>query len=295
MSNRAPPAAHRPGAAVHATRQAAGEPSARSQPSPVTPARPRRWCDAGPPAARSAEDQKAGAPGHHATRTEAHPLQGSPPSPARRVRYKSRTASTTLKVGLAPPYVPNTRAISRSPGRAGFDIVPAMSIRSPLTHRTMSNRATLAAKRFGAPLQATRQAAGVPSVRSQPSPVTPARPRRWCDAGPPAARAAEDQKAGAPGHQATRTASRLPERPAASRTRDRFRIQTDGQAGRPPPQCAPDRRRSGTPPQRSASAISGSASAGKQHPAPAYANLSRSPGRVGFDIVPATTHRPRLA
>ena len=51
----------------------------------------------------------------------------------------------------------------------------------------------------GAPLPATRQAAGVPSARSQPSPVSLSRPRRWGDAGPPAARAAADQKAGAPG------------------------------------------------------------------------------------------------
>ena len=46
---RAPPAGHRPGASLHATRQAAGAPSARSQPHPVTSARPRRWGDAGTP------------------------------------------------------------------------------------------------------------------------------------------------------------------------------------------------------------------------------------------------------
>jgi hypothetical protein len=47
MSHRAPPGrAMR--SAVPATRQAAGAPSAWSQPSQSTHARPRRWCDAGP-------------------------------------------------------------------------------------------------------------------------------------------------------------------------------------------------------------------------------------------------------
>jgi len=47
MSNRAPPGrAMR--SAVPVTRQAAGAPSAWSQPSQSTHARPRRWCDAGP-------------------------------------------------------------------------------------------------------------------------------------------------------------------------------------------------------------------------------------------------------
>ena len=89
----------------------------------------------------------------------------------------------------------------RSPGRAGFDIVPTTPIRLPISLRTMSNRATLAGHRNGAAVPATRQAAGVPSARSQPPPVTPARPRRWGDAGRPAAQAAADQKAGAPGRR----------------------------------------------------------------------------------------------
>ena len=67
-------------------------------------------------------------------------------------------------------------------------------------------RATLAAKRSGASLPATREAAGVPSAWSQSHPVTLARPRRWCDAGPPKAA----QKAGAQGSQATRRTSRTP-------------------------------------------------------------------------------------
>jgi len=48
--------------AVPATRQAAGVPSAWSQPSQSTYARPRRWCDAGPPGRQKVTAaQKAGA------------------------------------------------------------------------------------------------------------------------------------------------------------------------------------------------------------------------------------------
>ena len=64
------------------------------------------------------------------------------------------------------------------------------------------------------------------------------RPRRWCDAGTPRRECVTaDQKAGAPGRHHTRTAPRLPARPTASRTRDTSRSETDGQAGRSPPQC----------------------------------------------------------
>ena len=59
----------------------------------------------------------------------------------------------------------------------------------------MSRGATLAVRRPGAAVPATRQAAGVPSARSQSVPVTLARPRRWGDAGP------QGQKSGAPGRQ----------------------------------------------------------------------------------------------
>ncbi len=48
--------------ALPATRQAAGAPSAWSQPSQSTHARPRRWCDAGAPGRQCVTaDQKAGA------------------------------------------------------------------------------------------------------------------------------------------------------------------------------------------------------------------------------------------
>jgi len=157
-----------------------------------------------------------------------------PPSPAGRGRYNSRATSGSHRgVPVPSPVQVN---FWRSSGRAGHGIVPAMLYRLSTTLRTMpmpgnprpadvrvrprsqselgsdrsqaevgrgarSALATLADHRPGAALPATRQAAGVPSARSQPPPVTPARPRRWGDAGPTAAPAAADQKAGAPGRQ----------------------------------------------------------------------------------------------
>ena len=73
--------------------------------------------------------------------------------------------------------------------------------------------------------------------------ATPARPRRWCDAGPPQA----DQKAGAPGSRVARNIPHKPAPPTVSRTRDPNRFETDGQAGRPPPQYGPDGRGSWKP------------------------------------------------
>ena len=57
----------------------------------------------------------------------------------------------------------------RSSGRAGLAVVPSMPIRLRSLLRTMSNRATPAVHRPGAPLHATRQAAGAPSAGSQSS------------------------------------------------------------------------------------------------------------------------------
>jgi hypothetical protein len=67
-----------------------------------------------------------------------------------------------------PRTSPKNEGIWRSLGRAGFDIVPTMPNRLRFTLRTMSNRATPAAHRPGAPLHARKQAAGVPSAGSQP-------------------------------------------------------------------------------------------------------------------------------
>jgi hypothetical protein len=60
MSNRAP-SGSATRSAFPATKQAAGVPSAWSQPSQSTHERPRRWCDAGPLGRKSVTaDQKAG-------------------------------------------------------------------------------------------------------------------------------------------------------------------------------------------------------------------------------------------
>jgi len=65
------------------------------------------------------------------------------------------------------------------------------------------------------------------------------------DAGAPGRPAS--QKAGAPGRHATRNLPRIPARPTISRTRDPNRCETDGRAGRPPPQYGPEGRCSWTP------------------------------------------------
>ncbi len=77
---------------------------------------------------------------------------GTPPSPARRRRYKHRSALCNARVSR-----------TTEPTRIGTPSGSAM-------------RSTL---------PATRQAVGVPSAWSQPSQSTHARPRRWCDAGSP--------------------------------------------------------------------------------------------------------------
>ena len=107
------------------------------------------------------------------------PRQSRPPASHRRGRSPSRCPRATAPMGRRWDARGTSRGgpegrgsehanLARSPGRAGFDIVPAMHSRLFTTPRTMSNRATLAAKRSGAPLHATRQAAGVPSAGSQP-------------------------------------------------------------------------------------------------------------------------------
>jgi hypothetical protein len=84
-----------------------------------------------------------------------------------RERVESRTRGDMASTGRAEA-IPESVDIWRSPGRAGFDIVPTMRNRRRSTFRTMSNRAPPAAHHPGAPLHSTRQAAGVPSAWSQP-------------------------------------------------------------------------------------------------------------------------------
>jgi len=70
-------------------------------------------------------------------------------------------------------------------GRAVLDVFLPEDAHSP--HRAAKNvkGGNLGQPLPGADVPATREAAGVPSAWSQSFPVAPARPRRWCDAGPP--------------------------------------------------------------------------------------------------------------
>ena len=132
----------------------------------------------------------------------------------------------TQAVGTAISLALRARGILAPTGACRVRHCAYDALRAASALRTMSNRATLAVHPSGAAVDATRQAAGAPSARSQPSPVTFARPRRWCDAGPTAARAAADQKAGAPGHHPARapegTGSTTSESPTLPRRRSMF-------------------------------------------------------------------------
>ena len=122
--------------------------------------------------------------------------------------------------GGASPTLRSDRAgLWRSPGRAGFDIVPPMSFRPRLTLKKRGPGAWLSFRREKVPGTAPialKAARLPPSARSQSSPFAPARPRRWCDAGTPAAIAAADQKAGAPGRPGFDSGSNQRQRSANS-------------------------------------------------------------------------------
>jgi hypothetical protein len=83
-----------------------------------------------------------------------------------------------------------------------------------------------------------RQAAGVPSARSQPPHPSNARPRRWCDAGLPP-KSGADQKADDSGRHKSRTAPTC-RFDSLSRIRDTNLGETDRQPRRPPPQHEPE-------------------------------------------------------
>ena len=74
-----------------------------------------------------------------------------------------RVCRSNRRAGVAP----EPAGFWRSSGRAGLAIVPATPRRPRVGHRTLACRATLAVHRSGAPLQATKEAAGVPSAWSQ--------------------------------------------------------------------------------------------------------------------------------
>ncbi len=107
----------------------------------------------------------------------------------------------------------------------------------------MSNRAPSgSATRSVVP--ASRQAAGASSAWSQPSPLPP---RDHAD-GATLGRWDAKRHSGPEGRCFT---SHLPRRPTVSRTRESNRFETDGQAGRPPPQSGPEHRvRRNHPPKK---------------------------------------------
>ena len=162
----------------------------------------------------------------------------------------------TLKVGPAPPYVPTALA-SGSTGacrvrhRAGND--------PPAPRRVDRTRARcLALFSFDEKVPGTAPIAflGARNGPSKPRCRPPAchrrgrSPTRCHRATAPMGRRwdARGTNRGGPEGRRSRTPcnadrSRAPARPAASRTRDHNLDETDGQAGRPPPQYGPDGRR----------------------------------------------------
>ena len=131
------------------------------------------------------------------------PKNRSSPSRAARLRtcgdLSTRSRTHSLKVTWMVDFEHTN--FWRPPGRAVLGVFLIERSHATNTCRKTPRGATPAAHRPGAPLDATRQAAGVPWARSQFPPATLARPRRWGDAGPAAAPAAADQKAGAPGRR----------------------------------------------------------------------------------------------
>ena len=92
---RAPPAAHRPGAAVPATRQAAGVPSARSQSSPrhprATAPMARRW---------DARGNSRGGPEGRRSGTSRHAERSPPPATISTIARETRALQNTRTSGV---------------------------------------------------------------------------------------------------------------------------------------------------------------------------------------------------
>jgi hypothetical protein len=96
---------------------------------------------------------------------------------------------TVLHRGLPPQplFASEHAGLWRSPGRAGHGVVPAMRCRSRIAWTDLWHGAWLVDHRERLPGTAPIASIGarVPSARSQPAPVTSARPRRWGDAREP--------------------------------------------------------------------------------------------------------------
>ncbi len=121
--------------ALPATRQAAGAPSAWSQPSQSTHTRPRRWCDAGSPGRQCVTAaQKAGDAGmvrnHSSALCRTHvpwatePTRvATPPSPAGRRRYKHRSALCNARFSrtMEPTRIGTPSGGALHPGSPGYE------------------------------------------------------------------------------------------------------------------------------------------------------------------------------
>ena len=158
--------------ALPATRQAAGAPSAWSQPSQSTHARPRRWRDAGPPGRQSVTAaQKAGD-------------EGRVRDSDRSQRQDSATVNSgSGSLGTTRPAAETARGKPRLHRGAGHGFVPD-DLHGGASPPAQGPCRAPPGGAMRSALPATRQAAGVPSAWSQPSQSTHERPRRWCDAGP---------------------------------------------------------------------------------------------------------------
>ncbi len=151
----------------------------RGRSPPRNPARPRRWCDAGPPGRQSVTAaQKAGAVG----------MVRNNGSDRDRGRVHIRKRIEPTRVGTPPSPAGRRRVASdRSDPLVGRRVRHCAGTAIRLRHRAPHNR------RYRAPsgtrdcrsdLPATRQAAGAPSAGSQPFHINLRATRRWCDAGP---------------------------------------------------------------------------------------------------------------
>jgi len=133
---------------------------------------------------------------------------------------------------------PESAGIWHPPGRAGLCIVPASTNPQRITFRTMLCRATLAVHRSGAPLHATKQAAGVSSAGRSTSIRLRATPPMVRRSG--ASQREATQKAGAPGslrsrfRSRSRSRSRRSDRISGSHQRQRSATATNGSGSIPP-------------------------------------------------------------
>ena len=210
------------------------------------------------------------------------------------------------QAGSPPPQSPPNLKENRDRGRWGHPenrAPPGCRVRicagttsrrsGPL--RTNANRAP-PGRALRSALPATRQAAGAPSARSQPSPLSHARPRRWCDAGTPGRNSVPAaQKAGDEGVRNPR--SHKTQYPALSRKRPAGFNNPDGQAGSPPPQSPPnlkenrDRGRWGPAENRAPPGCRVRICAGttSRRSGPPGTNADRAPpGRATRSALPAT-------